>query len=54
MRKRDHAQAASGKFPILAEPCSAYHDMNFYEVFGKVHIQNFSETKIALRTLLFD
>lgn len=27
--------AEKGKFPILTEPCDAYHGMNFYEVFGK-------------------
>lgn len=24
-----------GKFPILAGPCASYHDLNFYETFGK-------------------
>merc|ERR1719197_1529342 len=25
----------NGKFPILGSPCASYHDLNFYEVFGK-------------------
>jgi len=25
----------SGKFPILGSPCASYHDLNFYETFGK-------------------
>jgi len=27
--------ATPGKFPILASPCASYHDMSFYETFGK-------------------
>jgi len=25
----------SGKFPIVGSPCDSYHDLNFYETFGK-------------------
>jgi O-acetylhomoserine (thiol)-lyase len=35
VEKGDFNWAASGKFPILSKPCASYHDLNFYEVFGK-------------------
>mmetsp|Transcript_85796 Transcript_85796/g.151398 ORF Transcript_85796/g.151398 Transcript_85796/m.151398 type:complete len:480 (-) Transcript_85796:178-1617(-) len=35
VEKGDFDWAASGKFPIIAEPCASYHGMSFYEVFGK-------------------
>lgn len=35
VEKGDFNWAASGKFPILSKPCASYHDMVFYDVFGK-------------------
>merc|ERR1719476_77376 len=35
VEKGDFDWAASGKFPILAEPCASYHDLNIYATFGK-------------------
>lgn len=35
VEKGDFDWSKGGKFPILASPCAAYHDMNIYEVFGK-------------------
>mmetsp|Transcript_71119 Transcript_71119/g.197548 ORF Transcript_71119/g.197548 Transcript_71119/m.197548 type:complete len:448 (+) Transcript_71119:91-1434(+) len=35
VEKGDFDWAASGKFPILSDPCDSYHGMKIYEVFGK-------------------
>jgi len=35
VEKGDFDWSKGGKFPILGSPCSSYHDMNFYETFGK-------------------
>eukprot|EP00927_Polykrikos_kofoidii_P036751 TRINITY_DN3101_c0_g1_i2.p1 TRINITY_DN3101_c0_g1~~TRINITY_DN3101_c0_g1_i2.p1 ORF type:complete len:487 (+),score=85.08 TRINITY_DN3101_c0_g1_i2:57-1517(+) len=35
VEKGDFNWAASGKFPILSEPCRDYHDIKLYDVFGK-------------------
>jgi O-acetylhomoserine (thiol)-lyase len=35
VEKGDFDWSKSGKFPILASPCESYHDLNFYETFGK-------------------
>jgi len=35
VEKGDFNWSAGGKFPILASPCASYHDLNFYETFGK-------------------
>merc|ERR1719284_709356 len=35
VEKGDFDWSKGGKFPILASPCESYHDLNFYETFGK-------------------
>lgn len=35
VEKGDFNWGQSDKFPILASPCASYHDMNFYDTFGK-------------------
>lgn len=35
VEKGDFDWGASGKFPILSEPCASYHGLKMYEVFGK-------------------
>eukprot|EP00928_Gymnodinium_smaydae_P082021 TRINITY_DN65453_c0_g1_i1.p1 TRINITY_DN65453_c0_g1~~TRINITY_DN65453_c0_g1_i1.p1 ORF type:complete len:475 (-),score=139.20 TRINITY_DN65453_c0_g1_i1:196-1548(-) len=35
VEKGDFDWAASGKFPIISEPCDSYHGLKIYEAFGK-------------------
>lgn len=35
VEKGDFDWGASGKFPIIAEPCDSYHGLKIYETFGK-------------------
>mmetsp|Transcript_73930 Transcript_73930/g.208703 ORF Transcript_73930/g.208703 Transcript_73930/m.208703 type:complete len:461 (-) Transcript_73930:114-1496(-) len=35
VEKGDFDWAASGKFPVISEPCASYHDMQMYKTFGK-------------------
>merc|ERR1719421_1878739 len=35
VEKGDFDWKASGKFPILSEPCDSYHGLVFHDVFGK-------------------
>mmetsp|Transcript_127581 Transcript_127581/g.330722 ORF Transcript_127581/g.330722 Transcript_127581/m.330722 type:complete len:455 (-) Transcript_127581:36-1400(-) len=35
VEKGDFDWGASGKFPIISEPCDSYHGMRMYETFGK-------------------
>merc|ERR1712151_756369 len=35
VEKGDFDWGKSGKFRILASPCDSYHNLNFYETFGK-------------------
>jgi O-acetylhomoserine (thiol)-lyase len=35
VEKGDFDWGKSGKFPVLGKPCASYHDMVFYDTFGK-------------------
>merc|ERR1719272_2760453 len=35
VEKGDFDWAASGKFPVISEPCASYNGVKLYEVFGK-------------------
>jgi len=35
VEKGDFDWSKGGKFPIIGSPCASYHDLNFYETFGK-------------------